>query len=81
MCRIRAAVASTKEQGKDSAVLCCEHGVAAQRVTTQYSTPVGMAEEDFRDLASAAVDTGVLGREHVTRIMEMYREAGALGLL
>ena len=80
MCRITSAVASAKEQGKDSGLLCCEHGVAAQRIATQYPTPVGIAEEDFRDLASEAADTGMLGWEHVTRIMEKYRQAGAVGV-
>ena len=47
MCRIRSAVASAKEQGKDSVVLYCEDGVAAQCITTQYSTPVGMAKKHF----------------------------------
>ena len=80
MCRITSAVASAKEQGKDSGLLCCEHGVAAQRIATQYPTPVSIAEEDFRDLASEAADTGMLGWEHVTRIMEKYRQAGAVGV-
>lgn len=64
----------------DSTVRFCQHSVAAQDIQAKHSTSVCIAEDDFLATASAARDTGALGRDSVDRIMDMYRDAGAVGV-